>query len=83
MDFQEAGNNCGLTHSCGGMCTTDHILHTFDSSKATVSDYCVISLSPLLNVTFLVTFMYLPGHLLYVIHHKWPKISDQVNFYDF
>ena len=23
MDFQEAGNNCGLLHSCGRMCTTD------------------------------------------------------------
>ena len=43
MNFQEAGNNCGLVHSCGRMCTTDP--QTIDSSKATVSDYCVLSLS--------------------------------------
>ena len=23
MDFQEPGNNCGLLHSCGRMCTTE------------------------------------------------------------
>ena len=29
MDFQEAGDNCGLLHSCGKMCTTEPQLHTF------------------------------------------------------
>ena len=29
MDFQEAGNNCGLLHSCGKMCTIEPQIYFF------------------------------------------------------
>ena len=41
MDFQEAGNNRGLLHSCGRMCTTDPQTIHFDSSKATEAYHCI------------------------------------------
>ena len=31
MDFQEAGNNCGLLHSCGKMSTTEPQIYRFSA----------------------------------------------------